>query len=80
MEKQLPFHVGRYTIRHAKKTGGKAGKGNNKTSTIQVYFKRYYTVIKSFVYKVDDVFSLMTAVNKAEAFAKTENEKANLPY
>lgn len=75
--KQLPLDVGRYTIREAKRTGGKAGKGHNKTSTIQVYYKRYYIVVKSFRYTMNDMVSKERAIEKAVAFARQEIIKVN---
>lgn len=52
-------------IRHALSTGGKAGKGHNKTSTIQVFDTETWCIVKSFRYTVGDRESYRTAVEKA---------------
>ena len=82
--KTLPFDVGRYTIRLAKQTGGKAGKSHNKTSTIQVFYKRYSLVVKSFRFDTDfttdGLLSKEKAIKKAIQFAKKEIEKSSLPF
>ena len=59
----------RFRIIHARNTGGKAGKGRNKTSTLQL-IKRFspfsYAVIKQFRYTVGNAESLKKANEKAE--------------
>jgi hypothetical protein len=60
-----------YTIKQASQTGGKAGKGNNKTSTIQVRqeLKEGYLLRKQIRYKVDDPEGMKNAVQKAKDWA-----------
>lgn len=56
-----------YTIKLAHQTGGKAGKGHNKTSTVQVIKDNF--IIKQFRYTVDNPASFMRASKKAIDFA-----------
>lgn len=60
-------------IRHAKNTGGKAGKGCNKTSTLQVVelFSNGAMLLKQFRYTVNDIESYYTALDKARGYVKT---------
>jgi len=50
-----------YVIKTANPTGGKAGKGFNKTSTVQV-LNQDNMLIKHFRYQVGDPASYLTAV------------------
>lgn len=52
---------------HLPTSGGKAGKGKQKTSTIQV--RKDNIVVKQFRFVVDSVKSMKTAVAKAKEFA-----------
>ncbi len=54
-----------YRIKHANPTGGKAGKGCNKTSTIQVMDGSGRMLLKSVRYRVNDPKSRSEAVRKA---------------
>jgi len=58
----------RYVIRDANPTGGKAGKGNNLTSTIQVFDTEESSVIKSFRYDMHNTVSRMKAKLRASMF------------
>lgn len=49
-------------------SGGKAGKGRNRTSTVQV--RKYGFLKAQFRFLVDDVASYRAAMRKAEDFAK----------
>jgi len=53
-----------YTIDTARPTGGKAGKGRNKTSTVQVFGPDM--MLKQFRYKVGGTLSFDTAWQKAK--------------
>ena len=55
-----------YQIRLAKQSGGKAGKGCNKTSTVQVLHNSM--LIKSFRFVVDSVSSHAKAIMRAEMY------------
>lgn len=55
-----------YEIRSARPTGGKAGRGLNKTSTIQVLLSNQ--VMKAFRFKVGDAASFDRATTTAKAF------------
>lgn len=60
-----------YRIVNALPTGGKAGKGHNKTSTIQVLDRatgRYRTMLKMFRYTVAKPCDRDRAVSKAMAW------------
>lgn len=46
-----------FIIKMANPTGGKAGKGHNKTSTVQVFNTDTNCIIKSIQYKVNDPLS-----------------------
>lgn len=65
-----------YEIRLAKQSGGKAGKGRNKTSTIQVVrISRYSgTVVKQFRFNVGELSSFIAAKTKAEEYVKNIGE------
>ncbi len=57
---------GKYKIKLANPTGGKAGKGCNVTSTIQVFYHDF--VIKQVRYKVGDGESFEKAVSKVKRY------------
>ena len=60
-------------IVEAKKTGGKAGKGFNKTSTIQVIEtvgNMGYSLLKQFRFLVADKTSKQKAMDKASQYVK----------
>ena len=66
-------------IKLAKQTGGKAGKGCNKTSTIQVFYDEFsngnwFRFMKQFRFLVDSRESFDKALNKAKEFAKEKQE------
>jgi len=52
---------------HLPTSGGKAGKGHQKTSTIQV--RKANCIVKQFRFYVDDTESMKVAVGKAKEFA-----------
>lgn len=56
-----------FTIQAARQSGGKAGKGRNKTSTVQVLFDGF--ICKSFRFEMHNPESLKNATKKALAFA-----------
>lgn len=56
----------KYRIQKALPTGGKAGKGHNKTSTIQVV--KDNLIVKQFRYRIDSIESLAAAQAKAKAY------------
>lgn len=71
-------------IKTANPTGGKAGKGFNKTSTIQVLEPSgdMLTLVKQIRYKVGDSASLETAIKKARDFIdgkKTDTRGGSRP-
>ena len=55
-----------YTTKLANPTGGKAGRGFNRTSTVQVFQGRQ--LVKSFRFTVGEIDSLRAAKAKAAAF------------
>lgn len=55
-------------IKTAKQTGGKAGKGYNKTSTIQVIHLESGMLLKQYRFNMDDPMSLNAAYSKADSF------------
>lgn len=57
-----------YSVRLARSSGGKAGKGNNKTSTIQVWYEGYL-VVKQIRYNVGDKESEGIAIKKAVSYS-----------
>jgi len=59
-----------YTIFLAKPTGGKAGKGCNKTSTFQV--RSGNCIVKMFRFKMGDYVSRDAALRKAQAWIKQQ--------
>jgi len=61
--------VNGYTIKLAKQSGGKAGKGYNKTSTIQVMDDNN-CIKKAFRYNIGSSESYYTAYDKAVHYAK----------
>lgn len=65
MKRELP---GNYVLKTASPTGGKAGKGLNKTSTVQVIDSREMILLKHFRFKVGDPASLARAWAKAWKF------------
>lgn len=58
----------KYTVKLAAQTGGKAGKGNNKTSTVQVIYQDVM-MTKQVRYKINDMLSMITAIEKAISYA-----------
>lgn len=56
----------RGTALHQPQSGGKAGKGRNKTSTIQV--RDDFGIVKQFRYDVDSFQALKSAVAKAKLY------------
>lgn len=54
---------------HVPTSGGKAGKGCNVTSTVQV--RAGSQILKQFRFKVADVLSRARAIDKAKAFLQT---------
>lgn len=64
--------VGDYRIEKANPTGGKAGKGHNVTSTIQVF--RGQHMMKDFRYAVGNPRSYFEAVRRARAAANALNQ------
>ena len=61
-----------YIINQARTTGGKAGKGRNKTSTIRVLEDN--RILKQFRFKVGDFSNRDVAIRKAVSFI--DNVKA----
>ena len=62
-----------FHICDARPTGGKAGKGNNKTSTVQVFDDTDTDcafLIKMFRFKVGDLQSYVKAKQKARTYVK----------
>jgi len=57
-----------FIIKLARQTGGKAGKGYNKTSTIQVV--KDDCIVKQFRYTVDDAASFAQVSRKAIDYAR----------
>jgi len=75
---KLQDHRGKeYTIKLPIQSGGKAGKGYNKTSTIQVMYE--YFLVKQIRYTVADHNSKMEALKKAISYAIGE-KKASLYF
>lgn len=64
-----------YSITTALPTGGKAGKGHNKTSTVQVF--KGDMKVKQFVYKLMDFGGQGKAFKKAEKWIEDNRSKAN---
>lgn len=66
-------------IRRAKRTGGKAGKGYNKTSTIQVLevHEDYYVKLAQFRFKTDDIESYYAAIDKARQYVEKTRSISN---
>lgn len=60
------YYLG-HVIKHARQTGGKAGKGRNRTSTVQVLKEigEYDVLVKHFRYVVGDRESELRAFRKA---------------
>ena len=67
------YRVGKYFIRHARPTGGKAGKGRNKTTSFQIteYSESGYYVLKSYKFKVNDYGARAEALKKCLLFIKS---------
>lgn len=61
-----------YTIRLARQTGGKAGKGHNKTSTVQVF--QDSMIVKQFRFLTNDPESLKRATEKAKTFVQSKGQ------
>lgn len=59
----IPLHYKGFVIKHARPSGGKAGKGRNKTTSIQVF--KSNMVRKSISYKKNDDNEYQLAVLKA---------------
>lgn len=57
----------RYVVKLPEPTGGKAGKGCNKTSSLQVFDTQESKIVKLFRYRINDRWSGSTALNKANA-------------
>ena len=59
-----------YLLTNPKPTGGKAGKGRNKTSTVQIRetLKNGFLVIKSIRYNVNEPVSKINAISKAKKY------------
>ena len=55
-------------IKYAKKTGGKAGKGHNKTSTIQIFDMDTNCIVKQFRYDMNSIISHQKAIKKAQEY------------
>ena len=68
-----------YAIQPARATGGKAGKGCNKTSTLQVVVpgNGTYQVVKMFRFKVGDRRSYARAQARAVAWCAQAQSQAN---
>lgn len=68
--KALPETHRGYLIRPARPTGGKAGKGQNRTSTLQVLAVQpgYTTLLRAFRFTVGDDKSLRAAKEMARLF------------
>ena len=62
------------TIKHARPTGGKAGKGHNKTSTIQVFDNETNCIVKQFRYSVDSTVSWKKALAKAKDYLSRDDK------
>lgn len=60
----------KYEIRLARQTGGKAGKGRNQTSTVQVFCDGL--LVKQFRFRVDNMAGYGRAKEKAEAYVKSQ--------
>lgn len=63
-----PYLYKGFEIRSAKKTGGKAGKGYNKTTTWQVIDKGENRILKMFRWDVNSYESAKKAFEKAKLF------------
>lgn len=61
--------IGPFEI-HLPTSGGKAGTGHNKTSTLQI--RRDSRIVKQIRFVVDDPESRSLAVRKAKEFCRTE--------
>ena len=57
-----------YEVRYAKQTGGKAGKGCNKTSSVQVLHNS--CIVKIFRFTVGDTQGRISAKLKADEYAR----------
>lgn len=53
----------KYTIKYARPSGGKAGKGHNETSTVQIIYLNF--ILKHIRFKVGNIDSKKEAVRKA---------------
>jgi hypothetical protein len=68
------MHIANYkghVVQTASSTGGKAGKGCNKTSTIQVFKEGGQVIVKAFRFNVGNDESFKSAVRKARVFIDT---------
>ncbi len=63
----------KYRIQLPNQTGGKAGKGKNVTSTIQVFYKEFF-LIKQVRYKVDEPGAKKEALEKALIYCIGQRE------
>lgn len=59
-----------YTICNARPTGGKAGKGCNKTSTVQIF--KDNMLMKAFRFRVGEVESYVVAKNRAKEWVDAQ--------
>lgn len=62
-----------YEIKLARQSGGKAGKGHNKTSTVQVHCDSI--IVKQFRFNVDEAGSFKKALAKAQEYTQREASK-----
>lgn len=65
---------GNLQAQYTRKTGGKAGKGHNKTSTIQVFDIETNCIVKQFRYKICNRASLLKAIVSARSYTQ-KNKK-----
>jgi len=61
-----------YEVRLAKQSGGKAGKGRNKTSTVQVLYRS--CIVKLFRFDLDETGSFRKAWDKAKQYVKDRSK------
>lgn len=73
----LRLHYKGFTILSAKRTGGKAGKGQNKTSTVQIFECGESTMQKSFRFRMYSYASYEDAIIRAKTYIDTYYEITN---
>ncbi len=73
-ERKSMIHMREYVIRLAKQSCGKAGKGHNKTSTVQVIYES--CIVKAFRFFVDDPASRAAAWRKAKEYVQLNGKVA----